>query len=163
MNEPLLQIRDLQVRFRADSDRPLEAVRGVDLDVGAGERVAVVGESGSGKTVTMLAVLGLLGPGAKATGSVRFAGEELLEAPPGRLRQIRGNRIGMIFQDPLTSLNPAHTVRHQLAEAFLAHHPRSKRAPPCGPASCSSWSRSPTSSGGCGRTRTSCPAACASG
>ena len=128
MTDALLEIRDLHVSFRAKTDHPLEAVRGVDLDVAKGERVAIVGESGSGKSVTMLSLLGLLGPGAESTGSVRFAGEELLGAPAGRLRRLRGNRIGMIFQDPLTSLNPVHTVGHQLAEAVLAHHPRATRS-----------------------------------
>ena len=147
MARTLLEIRDLHVSFRANTDHPLEAVRGVDLDVAKGERVAIVGESGSGKSVTMLSLLGLLGPGAESTGSVRFAGEELLGAPAGRLRRLRGNRIGMIFQDPLTSLNPVHTVGHQLAEAVLAHHPRRHGAPRCAPLSCSSWCRSPTSTG----------------
>jgi len=127
MTEPLLAIRDLHVRFGGQGGRELLAVRGVDLDVAAGEVVAVVGESGSGKSVTMLALLGLLGPKAVATGSVRFDGEELLGAPAARLRRLRGKRIAMIFQDPLTSLNPAHTVGHQLAEAVLAHDPRAKR------------------------------------
>jgi peptide/nickel transport system ATP-binding protein len=125
--EPLLSIRDLYVRFAVGGPAPVTAVRGVDLDVAAGELVALVGESGSGKSVTMLAVLGLLGPNAEATGSVRFDGEELLGAPAARLRRIRGSRIGTIFQDPLTSLNPSYTVGHQLAEAVLAHHPRAKR------------------------------------
>jgi oligopeptide/dipeptide ABC transporter ATP-binding protein len=124
---PLLSIRDLHVDFGTRDGGTLPAVRGVDLDVGAGELVAVVGESGSGKSVTMLAVLGLLGPNATARGSVRFDGVELLGAPPAQLRRIRGARIGAIFQDPLTSLNPAHTIGHQLGEAVLAHHPRAKR------------------------------------
>jgi peptide/nickel transport system ATP-binding protein len=127
MVEPLLSIRDLRVSFGGTSGRSLAAVRGVDLDVLPGELVAVVGESGSGKSVTMLAVLGLLGPNAVATGSVRFDGQELLGAPPGQLRRIRGARIGTIFQDPLTSLNPAHTIGDQLAEAVLAHDPRARK------------------------------------
>jgi peptide/nickel transport system ATP-binding protein len=124
---PLLAVRDLRVSFGQRDGAPLEAVRGVDLDVAAGELVAVVGESGSGKSVTMLAVLGLLGPNATATGSVRFDGQELLGAPAGQLRRIRGSRIGAIFQDPLTSLNPAHTIGDQLAEAVLAHDPRARK------------------------------------
>jgi peptide/nickel transport system ATP-binding protein len=125
--EPLLSIRDLHVTFGGRDGEALEAVRGVDLDVAPGELVAVVGESGSGKSVTMLAVLGLLGPNATATGSVRFDGQELLGAPARELRRVRGLRIGMIFQDPLTSLNPAHTVGDQLAEAVLAHDPRARK------------------------------------
>ena len=149
--------------FGGTRRRTLPAVRGVDLASQPGELVAVVGESGSGKSVTMLAVLGLLGPNATATGSVRFDGEELLGAPPAQLRRIRGPRIGMIFQDPMTSLNPAHTIGDQLAEAVLAHDPRARKRATHAPANCSSWCRSPTSTGGCGRTRTSSPAACASG
>jgi len=126
-SEPLLSIRDLRVTFGGRDGEPLEAVRGVDLDVAPGELVAVVGESGSGKSVTMLAVLGLLGPNATATGSVRFDGQELLGAPASVLRRIRGLRIGTIFQDPLTSLNPAHTIGAQLAEAVLAHDPRARK------------------------------------
>jgi oligopeptide/dipeptide ABC transporter ATP-binding protein len=127
VSEPLLSIRDLRVTFGGRDREPAQAVRGVDLDVAAGELVAVVGESGSGKSVTMLAVLGLLGPNATATGSVRFDGQELLGAPAGVLRRIRGLRIGTIFQDPLTSLNPAHTIGDQLAEAVLAHDPRARK------------------------------------
>jgi oligopeptide/dipeptide ABC transporter ATP-binding protein len=127
MAEPLLAIRDLHVSFTGTGGRTLPAVRGVDLDVQPGELVAVVGESGSGKSVTMLAVLGLLGPSASATGSVVFDGQELLGAPPAQLRRIRGRRIGTIFQDPLTSLNPAHTIGDQLAEAVLAHDPRARK------------------------------------
>jgi peptide/nickel transport system ATP-binding protein len=125
--EPLLAIRDLHVSFGGPGGTRLEAVRGVDLDVAPGELVAVVGESGSGKSVTMLAVLGLLGPNAMATGSVRFDGQELLGAPPSQLRRVRGLRIGTIFQDPLTSLNPAHTIGDQLSEAVLAHDPRARK------------------------------------
>ena len=123
----LLSIRDLHVRFGGAGGHPLHAVRGVDLDVGPSELVAVVGESGSGKSVTMLSVLGLLGPGGHVTGSARFDGTELIGASPAQLRRIRGRRIGMVFQDPLTSLNPAHTVGQQLAEAVTAHHPRAKQ------------------------------------
>jgi oligopeptide/dipeptide ABC transporter ATP-binding protein len=117
---PLLEIRDLNVRFGTEA-RALHAVRGIDLDVGADEVVAIVGESGSGKSVTMLSVLGLLGPSARASGSIVFDGIDLLDASPATLRGIRGRRIGVVFQDPMTSLNPAHTVGHQLAEAVRIH------------------------------------------
>jgi oligopeptide/dipeptide ABC transporter ATP-binding protein len=123
----LLEIRDLHVRFGTD-ERPLHAVRGVGLDVGDDEVVAIVGESGSGKSVTMLSVLGLLGPGARTTGRIVFDGIDLLGAPPATLRAIRGRRIGVVFQDPMTSLNPAHTVGHQLAEAVTIHQRGDRRS-----------------------------------
>ncbi|NKB71451.1 MAG: dipeptide ABC transporter ATP-binding protein [Candidatus Latescibacteria bacterium] len=118
----LLQIRDLQVRFRIESHE-VEAVRGVDLHVERGETVALVGESGSGKSVTALSVLQLL-PYPRAYhpgGSIDFDGEELLGAGEGRLRQVRGNRIAMIFQEPMTSLNPLHTIEKQLCETLILH------------------------------------------
>ena len=122
----LLEIRDLHVRFGTDA-RPLHAVRGIDLDVGPDEVVAIVGESGSGKSVTMLSVLGLLGPGARVSGRIVFDGIDLLAAPPATLRSIRGRRIGVVFQDPMTSLNPAHTVGHQLSEAVSIHQRGDRR------------------------------------
>ncbi|MDQ6728698.1 MAG: ABC transporter ATP-binding protein, partial [Actinomycetota bacterium] len=99
------------------------AVRGVDLSVDAGRVLGVVGESGSGKTVAMLAVLGLLPSTARVTGSVRFEGRELLGLAPRDLRKLRGARIGMIFQDPKTSLNPVQTIGHQIVEGIRIHHP----------------------------------------
>ncbi len=122
----LLAIRNLEVAFAAGG-RELPAVRGIDLDVGPEELVAVVGESGSGKSVSMLSVLGLLGPTARISGSIAFDGTELVAAPAAQLRAVRGRRIGMIFQDPLTSLNPVHTVGRQLAEAVLVHNPRQRK------------------------------------
>jgi ABC-type microcin C transport system duplicated ATPase subunit YejF len=123
---PLLQIRDLDVRFSVRGGQ-VHAVRGLDLAVHPGEVAAVVGESGSGKSATMLAALGLLDVNATATGSVRFEGTELLRAPPAVLRGIRGGRIGMIFQDPMTSLNPVLEIRRQVAEAVITHQHVSPR------------------------------------
>ena len=117
---PLLQIRDLQVSFAVRGGH-VHAVRGLDLTVNRGEVAAVVGESGSGKSASMLATLGLLDVNATATGSVRFDGAELLGASPAVLRGIRGGRIGMIFQDPMTSLNPVLEIRRQIAEAVITH------------------------------------------
>ena len=117
---PLLQIRDLQVSFAVRGGH-VHAVRGLDLTVNRGEVAAVVGESGSGKSASMLAALGLLDVNATATGSVRFDGVELLRASPPVLRGIRGGRIGMIFQDPMTSLNPVLEIRRQIAEAVVTH------------------------------------------
>ncbi|HEU0101886.1 MAG TPA: ABC transporter ATP-binding protein [Mycobacteriales bacterium] len=118
--DAVLDIHDLTVSFAGDG-RALHAVRGIDLAVRPGEVVGVVGESGSGKSAAMLAVLGLLAEGATATGSVCFQGEDLLTASPARLRALRGGRIGMVFQDPMTSLNPVLTVGHQVAEAVGVH------------------------------------------
>ena len=118
--QSLLEIRDLHVRFAVRGGE-VHAVRGLDLTVHRGEVAAVVGESGSGKSATMLAALGLLDINAAAAGSVRFDGTELLGASPAVLRSIRGGRIGMIFQDPMTSLNPVLEIRRQVAEAVITH------------------------------------------
>ena len=164
MSDALLELRGLTVDFAVGRDS-YHAVRGVDLDVHPGEVVGIVGESGSGKSVTMLAVLGLLGPNARVGGSARFAGTELIGGRDATLRSMRGGRIGMIFQDPMTSLNPALTVGFQLAEAVEVHQtdPAGKAGGGPGCRNCSRWCPSPTRSSGCGRTRTSCRAACASG
>jgi ABC-type microcin C transport system duplicated ATPase subunit YejF/ABC-type microcin C transport system permease subunit YejE len=115
--DTLLEVGDLHVRFGG-----FEAVRGVSFAIGKGETVALVGESGSGKSVTALSVLQLLPyPVARQAGSVRFHGEELIGAPPVRLRAVRGNRIAMVFQEPMTSLNPLHTIERQVGEALLVH------------------------------------------
>ena len=116
----LLRIEDLSVRFRGG----VEAVRGVSLELTDGETLALVGESGSGKSVTALSVLQLLPyPAASHPGgSIRFRGEELLGAAPARLRALRGGKVGMIFQEPMTSLNPLHTVEKQVGESLLLHH-----------------------------------------
>ena len=124
--EPLLSIRDLRVGFPS-SGGMLEAVRGVDLDVARGEVVGVVGESGSGKSVAMMASIGLVPKTAKVEGSIRFQGRELTTLSRAELRKIRGSRIAMIFQDPLSSLNPVLTVGAQVVEAIRLHQPRMTR------------------------------------
>jgi oligopeptide/dipeptide ABC transporter ATP-binding protein len=126
MSTPLLDIRDLDVRFHVTGGS-VHAVRGLDLAVERGEVAAVVGESGSGKSATMLATLGLLDPNATVEGSAKFDGTELLGAPNATLRGVRGGRIGMIFQDPMTSLNPVLTVGRQIAEAVITHQKVSPR------------------------------------
>ena len=121
----LLEVRDLGVTFAGwRGAAPVAAVKRVSFSLDHGETLALVGESGSGKTVTALSVLQLLPyPGASHPpgSSICFAGEELVGAPPGRLREVRGNRIAMVFQEPMTSLNPLHTVEKQIAETLLIH------------------------------------------
>ena len=118
----LLEIEDLAVGFRLE-DREVAAVRGASLSIDKGETVALVGESGSGKSVTALSVLQLL-PYPRAhhpRGSIRFDGHEMIGAPPAVLRAIRGNRVSMVFQEPMTSLNPLHTVERQIVETLTLH------------------------------------------
>jgi oligopeptide transport system ATP-binding protein len=114
--KPLLQVRDLRVAYGA-----VTAVDGVSFELGAGEALALVGESGSGKTQTALAVLGLLDAGARIAGSVQLDGRELLGLPAAALNQVRGARIGLVFQDSLTSLNPYLRLGTQIAETLQRH------------------------------------------
>jgi oligopeptide transport system ATP-binding protein len=120
--ETLLSVRDLQVEFSSSSGR-VHAVNGVTFDVRAHETLGVVGESGCGKSVTALAIVGLLAKpaGKVAGGQVIFDGVELLDLHPDELRDLRGRRISMIFQDPMTSLNPVITIEEQLTEVIFAH------------------------------------------
>src|SRR5579872_3974272 len=119
MSADLLRVRELSVGFPS-----VAAVRGVSFDLEKGETLALVGESGSGKSVTALSVLQLLPyPSAShgATSSVRFDGTELVRASEATLRDIRGNRIAIVFQEPMTSLNPLHTIEKQIAETLHLH------------------------------------------
>ena len=123
----LLEIRDLHVSFGSGAQEA-KAVKGVSIDIARGETVALVGESGSGKSVTALSVLQLL-PYPMAShpgGSVQFNAEELIGALDTRLRAIRGDRIAMIFQEPLTSLNPLHSVEKQINEVLILHKSMNK-------------------------------------
>ena len=117
MTENLIEIRQLNVAFGAQT-----VVRDLSLDIRPGECLALVGESGSGKSVTAHSILQLLPQtGCSATGSVRYRGQELIGASPATLQQLRGNRIAMIFQEPMTSLNPLHSVEKQIGETLLLH------------------------------------------
>jgi oligopeptide/dipeptide ABC transporter ATP-binding protein len=125
---PLLDIRDLRVHFFTDFG-VVKAVDGVSYSLAAGETLAIVGESGSGKSVSALATMGLIAPpGRVVSGSISFQGRNVLELDEEELRRIRGNRIGMVFQDPLTSLNPVFSVGSQIAEAVRAHSKVGRRA-----------------------------------
>jgi oligopeptide/dipeptide ABC transporter ATP-binding protein len=121
--EPILEIKDLTVEF-ATEDGVVHAVTGVDYDLYPGEVLGIVGESGSGKSVSMLTVLGLIPmpPGRIAGGEAVYKGENLLKMSKSKLRHLRGGEIAMIFQDPMTSLNPVLTVGNQISEALQVHH-----------------------------------------
>ncbi len=116
----VLDVQNLSVSFRQDG-REIEAVRGVSFAIGRGETVALVGESGSGKSVTALSTVGLLPDSARISGSVRYGGREMVGADERTLRDVRGNDISFIFQEPMTSLNPLHTLEKQLAESIELH------------------------------------------
>jgi len=124
----LLEITDLQTHFFSRKG-VLKAVDGVSLSVEAGEVLAVVGESGCGKSVTAFSILGLVPdpPGRIVGGSIRFEGQELVGLPPRDMRRLRGDRIGMVFQEPMTSLNPALTVGEQIGEVLMQHRGMTRR------------------------------------
>ena len=116
----LLDVRDLRIAFRQDG-QVTEAVRGVSFAVEKGETVALVGESGSGKSITALSTVSLLPDSAEVSGSVTYDGAQMVGADEGELRRVRGNDISFIFQEPMTSLNPLHTIEKQLAESIRLH------------------------------------------
>ncbi|WP_406856797.1 ABC transporter ATP-binding protein [Alsobacter sp. KACC 23698] len=125
---PVLEVRDLAVSF-GTREGVVKAVDGVSLTVNRGEVLGLVGESGSGKSVTGLAVMGLIdAPGRITAGSIQFEGRELVGLPERELRRLRGRRIAMIFQDPMTTLNPVLRVDTQMIEAIRAHEPVSEKA-----------------------------------
>ena len=124
--EPVLAVKDLQVAFSDDKGRSISVDR-ISFQVNPGEVVCLVGESGCGKSVTSLAVMGLLGRGGSASGSARFLGKELLGLPEKELDQIRGNSLTMIFQDPLSALNPVFPIGRQIMESMEAHTSLSRR------------------------------------
>ncbi|MDO9708310.1 ABC transporter ATP-binding protein [Paracraurococcus lichenis] len=127
MSTPVLEVLGLTVEFATDRG-PLRAVDGVSMAVGAGKTLAIVGESGCGKSVTALAVMGLLPPGARLGGAVRLLGEDLVGQPGRPWQGRRGRDLAMIFQEPMTSLNPAFTAGEQVAEALRLHEGLAPRA-----------------------------------
>ncbi len=120
MSDVLLAVQNLSVGFQQDG-RVIHAVKGVSFTVNRGETVALVGESGSGKSVTALSTVGLLPDSASVTGSIRYNGADMVGVPESALRKVRGNDISFIFQEPMTSLNPLHTIERQLAESLSLH------------------------------------------
>jgi len=126
--DSLLEVSDLHTHFFTKSGT-VKAVDGVDFEISPGETLGIVGESGSGKSMTAMSILGLVPspPGKIADGKIHFKGENLLHKSPKQMRKIRGKEIGMIFQDPMTSLNPVFTIEKQMMETILAHENTSKK------------------------------------
>ncbi len=124
MKEKILQIKNLQVQFNTDRG-PVTAVKGVDFEVYKGKTLGIVGESGSGKSVSALSIMRLIPdpPGKIIAGEIDFKGQNLLDISLGEMRKIRGNKIAMIFQEPMTSLNPVFTVGNQITEVLDLHQP----------------------------------------
>ncbi|QPF89761.1 ABC transporter ATP-binding protein [Bradyrhizobium commune] len=126
---PLIEIRDLRIRFHGDDGRITHAVDSVDLSVANGATLGLVGESGCGKSVTSLAIMGLLPKSnAEISGAIKFDGFDLLKTPDQTLRDLRGNRLAMIFQEPMTSLNPSFTIGDQIVETILRHRGGSRKS-----------------------------------
>jgi peptide/nickel transport system ATP-binding protein len=119
---PLLTVKDLRVAFEGDRGRLTQAVNGTSFALAGGHTLGIVGESGCGKSVTSLAVMGLLPPeNSRVSGEVHFEGRDLLRIPVHELRDLRGARLAMIFQEPMTSLNPSYTIGNQIVEAIQRH------------------------------------------
>ncbi len=163
MTVPVLSVRNLQVEFLTRRST-LRAINGVSFDIAKGEVLGVVGKSGAGKSVTGLAVIGLIDPpGRIAGGEIHLSGMRIDHLPPEEIRRIRGKRIGMIFQDPLTSLNPLYRIGDQLVETIRTHtESLGKRRRASAPSIC--WPRSafPPPRNASTPIRTNSPAACAS-
>ncbi len=163
-DQNLLEVEDLRVSF-ATEDGVVRAVDGVSFTVDRGEVVAIVGESGSGKSVTAMTLMGLTrGPNAQFEGTATFDGHDLITASEPDLQKIRGAGIAMVFQDPMSSLDPVYRIGSQIVEQIRVHDTRSqRRRRTTGQSGCSSGSASPARRNGFARTRTSSPAGCASG
>jgi peptide/nickel transport system ATP-binding protein len=123
VSEPILDVRDLRVWYGTPSGNPVRAVDGVSFQIGAGETLGLVGESGSGKSTLGRGVLGLLPDPAAVAGSVLYAGRELVGLTPKEMRSMRGPELGLIFQEPMTRLDPLQTIEHHFREALRMHMP----------------------------------------
>ena len=130
VDAPLLGVRDLAVEFQIAREAPRIAVRGISFDVPADRTVALVGESGSGKSVSAMAILRLLPDNARISGSIRFEGRELTALPDAQIRALRGGAMSVVFQEPMSSLNPVFTVGDQIAEVLRVHERIGRRAAP---------------------------------
>lgn len=126
MSDEILRVENLTVEFPTE-DGVVRAVRGISYALRQREVLGIVGESGSGKSVSSMAVMGLLPGSARIRGSIQLNGDELVGANPNMVRRLRGNKMAMIFQDPMTAMNPVHKVGAQLAEAYRAHHRVTKK------------------------------------
>ena len=157
---PLLEVEDLSVSFNTRRG-VVRAVDGLSYSLDRGQSLGIVGESGSGKTVGSLSILRLFGlfDDVTVTGAVRFEGRDLLRLSEAEMSRVRGGQIGMIFQDPLTSLNPVMPVGEQVAESLRFHTGASRRRPAAAPSSCWTGWASPTRP----TATTSCPTASAAG
>ncbi|WNB86512.1 ATP-binding cassette domain-containing protein [Cellulomonas sp. ATA003] len=160
---PVLRVRGLDVRFTPTGRAPVVAATGVDLDVRAGELVALLGESGSGKTVTARAVMGIQDPAATVTArELSLSGVDLLGMDEAARRRIRGERMSMVLQDALSSLNPVLTVGDQIGEVFRVHRGLSRRQARARAVELLDLVGIARPGSGSTTTRTSSPAACAS-
>ena len=124
---PLLAIEGLKVVFHGERGRATHAVDTIDLTLMRGATLGIVGESGCGKSVTALAIMGLLARTAAVSGAVRFDGTDLVSAPQAQIRELRGNRLAMIFQEPMTSLNPSYSIGEQIVESLVEHRGLSRK------------------------------------
>ena len=156
----LLEVEDLHVSFNT-ADGVVKAVRGLTFSVDKGQTVGIVGESGSGKSVSTQTIMGLTA-GARVSGQARFEGRDLLTMNDRDLRAVRGAKVGMIFQDPLSSLHPYYKVGWQIVEMVQAHTTCRRPRPRTAPSTSSGWWASPSPRPASTSTRTSSPGACAS-
>jgi len=163
-NTTLLQVQDLRTRFHTP-EGTIYAVNGISYTLGEGETLAVVGESGCGKSVSMMSILGLIPipPGEIASGSAVYRGQDLLQMSEAELERVRGKEIAMIFQDPMTALNPVLTVGRQMTEGLDRHMGMNRQQAHQRAVELLEMVGFPAPTPGCETIRTSSPAACASG
>ena len=156
--KPILEVEDLNVRFSLTSGI-LHAVRGISFDVLPNEILAIVGESGCGKSMTALSVMDLLHRRARReVASMKFLGEDISKLSGGEINKLRGDKMSMIFQEPMTSLNPVHTIGDQLEEVYLRHRKADRSEARHARSICSARSASPRRNKGCASIRISFPA-----